>query len=299
MELPYGRRRSAGAHRDAGAGAALGQPHDSEEGRRDSVAPGAAAQAAHRVSRTVERNTERFATGATGRTRARRNARGSRRRIAARADFDDAAAARTQTASGSPASPGKTATRRRGDRLRAELQALRWRNDGTPGGETVFDFQLGRGRDGPAKFLKDWNGILQTDGYQAYDQVGGPGLIHVGCWAHARRKFVDAVKVNAKDGAAIAMVTRTDALFLVDRHARQQQASTEERAAMSREQAQTWVDEIHSECRKLRAYPEKRVGRGRELHLKYVGQAAALLRSCRSRAVQQCRGELQDRKSVV
>ena len=55
---------------------------------------------------------------------------------------------------------------------------------GTPGGETVFDFQLGRGREGPAKFLKDWNGILQTDGYQAYDQVGGPGLIHVGCWAH-------------------------------------------------------------------------------------------------------------------
>ena len=35
---------------------------------------------------------------------------------------------------------------------------------GLPGGEAVFDFQLGRGRDGPAKFLKDWNGILQTDG---------------------------------------------------------------------------------------------------------------------------------------
>jgi len=124
---------------------------------------------------------------------------------------------------------------------------------GTPGGETVFDFQLGRGRDGPAKFLKDWNGILQTDGYQAYDQVGGPGLIHVGCWAHARRKFVDAVKVNPKDGAAIAMVTRMDALFLVDRHARQQQLSAEERAALRREHAQVWVDEIQSECRKLRA----------------------------------------------
>jgi transposase len=124
---------------------------------------------------------------------------------------------------------------------------------GTPGGETVFDFQLGRGRDGPAKFLKDWNGILQTDGYQAYDQVGGLGLIHVGCWAHARRKFVDAVKVNPKDGAAIAMVTRMDALFLVDRHARQQQLSAEERAALRREHAQVWVDEIQSECRKLRA----------------------------------------------
>src|ERR1700733_5151704 len=124
---------------------------------------------------------------------------------------------------------------------------------GTPGGETVFDFQLGRGRDGPAKFLKGWNGILQTDGYQAYDRVGGPSLIHVGCWAHARRKFVDAVKVNPQDGAAIAMVTRMDALFLVDRHAREQQLSAEERAALRREHAQTWVDEIHSECGKLRA----------------------------------------------
>jgi transposase len=125
---------------------------------------------------------------------------------------------------------------------------------GTPGGEAVFDFQLGRGRDGPAKFLKGWNGILQTDGYQGYDQVGGPGLIHVGCWAHARRKFVDAVKVNPKDGAAIQMVTRMDALFLVDRHAREQELSAEERAALRREHAQAWVEEIHVECKKLRVH---------------------------------------------
>src|SRR5271168_2443731 len=121
------------------------------------------------------------------------------------------------------------------------------------GGETVFDFQLGRGRDGPAKFLKDWNGILQTDGYQAYDKVGGAGLIHVGCWAHSRRKFVDAVKVNPKDGAAIAMVTRMDALYLVDRHARQQQLGADDRAALRLEHAQPWVEEIYSECVKLRS----------------------------------------------
>ena len=63
---------------------------------------------------------------------------------------------------------------------------------------------------------------------------------------------MEAVKVNPKDGAAIAMVTRMDALFLVDRHARQQQLNAEERAALRREHAQIWVDEIHSECRKLR-----------------------------------------------
>ena len=131
-------------------------------------------------------------------------------------------------------------------------QAYLWQY-GRPGGETVFDFCLGRGRDGPKKFLGTWEGVLQTDGYQAYDQVGGPGLIHVGCWAHARRKFVDAVKVNPQDGAAIAMVTRMDALFLVDRHAREQQVNEEERAALRREHAQAWVDEIYSECTKLRA----------------------------------------------
>ena len=149
---------------------------------------------------------------------------------------------------------------------------------GTPGGETVFDFQLGRGRDGPAKFLKGWNGILQTDGYQAYDQVGGPGLIHVGCWAHARRKFVDAVKVNPQDGGAIAMVTRMDALFLVDREARRQQLNAEQRAALRREHSQTWVDEIHAECLKLRSavLPKSTVGEA----VNYTLNMWAKLRRC-------------------
>ena len=110
-----------------------------------------------------------------------------------------------------------------------------------------------------------------------------------------RRKFVDAVKLNpVKDGAAIAMVTRMDALFLVDRHACRQQLGAAERAALRREHAQPWVEEIHSECLKLRSQllPKKRVGRGRELHLKYVDETAALLRSCSSRVIQQHGGEL-------
>jgi transposase len=130
-------------------------------------------------------------------------------------------------------------------------QAYLWQY-GKPGGETVFEFQLGRGREGPKKFLGNWEGILQTDGYQAYDNIGGPKLVHVGCWAHARRKFVDAVKVNPQDVEAIAMITRMDALFLVDRHAREQQLGAEERLALRREHADSWAAEIHGECRKLR-----------------------------------------------
>ena len=145
-----------------------------------------------------------------------------------------------------------------------------------------------------AKFLKDWNGILQTDGYQAYDQVGGPGLIHVGCWAHARRKFVDAVKVNPKDGAAIAMVTRMDALFLVDRHARQQTAwRGRTRCIAPRTCAAVGGrDSFRVREAALATAAEKRVGRSGELHLKYVAETAAVFRSRRGRVVQQCGGEL-------
>lgn len=133
------------------------------------------------------------------------------------------------------------------DKRGADHQAYLWQY-GRPGGETVFDFQLGRDRAGPKRFLDQWEGILQTDGYSAYDRVGGRKLVHVGCWAHARRKFVDAVKVNKDDGEAVKMVTRMDALFLVDRHAREQKLTSKERLAFRREHALAWVNEIREEC---------------------------------------------------
>jgi len=147
------------------------------------------------------------------------------------------------------------------DKRGADHQAYLWQY-GKPGGETVFEFCLGRGRDGPRKFLGQWEGILQTDGYQAYDGIGGPKLVHVGCWAHARRKFVDAVKVNPQDAAAVAMVTRMDALFLVDRHARAQWLGVEERLALRRQHAESWAEEIRRECLALSktALPKSALG---------------------------------------
>jgi transposase len=133
------------------------------------------------------------------------------------------------------------------DRRGENHQAYLWQY-GKPGGETVFDFCLGRGREGPRKFLGKWEGILQTDGYAAYNDIGGPKLVYVGCWAHARRKFVDAVKVNPQDAAAVAMVTRMDALFLIDRDARHRELSAEQRQRQRREYAQEWVQEIREVC---------------------------------------------------
>ena len=58
------------------------------------------------------------------------------------------------------------------------------------------------------------------------------------------------------------MVTRMDALFVVDRHARQQQLSIEERLALRREHAALWAAEIHDQCVSLRktALPKSALG---------------------------------------
>ena len=144
-------------------------------------------------------------------------------------------------------------------------QAYLWQY-GKPGGETVFDFCMSRERDGPRKFLGEWEGILQTDGYVAYEGIGGPNLIHVGCWAHARRKFVHAVKVNPNDPAAAAMVIRMDALFVIDRDARRRALSPEARHAQRRELADEWLQEIHGACHALSAL---------ELPKSALGQAVA------------------------
>jgi hypothetical protein len=82
-------------------------------------------------------------------------------------------------------------------------QAYLWQY-GTPGGGAVFEFRLGRGRAGPREFLGQFEGILQTDGYIAYDQVGGPRMVHAACWAHARRKFYEAARAGALPSSALA-----------------------------------------------------------------------------------------------
>jgi transposase len=70
---------------------------------------------------------------------------------------------------------------------------------GQPHGAVVFDFRMGRGREGPKHFLGNFDGLLQSDGYAVYDSVGGPKMVHACCWSHARRKFVEAVKLHPQD----------------------------------------------------------------------------------------------------
>jgi len=59
----------------------------------------------------------------------------------------------------------------------------------------VFDFTLNRCRDGPKYFLKDYSQVLLADAYGGYNGVvAGNRITRAGCWAHWRRKAIEAEK---------------------------------------------------------------------------------------------------------
>jgi len=124
-------------------------------------------------------------------------------------------------------------------------QAYLWQY-GRPGGCVVFDFRLGRGRDGPKRFLGQFDGILQTDGYAAYDQIGGTRMVHAACWAHARRQFFEAVQLNPRDPVATPIVARIDELFAVDADARRKALTSAERHVRRQETAKPLLDDVRS-----------------------------------------------------
>jgi transposase len=130
-------------------------------------------------------------------------------------------------------------------------QAYLWQY-GRPGGGVVFEFRLGRGREGPKEFLGQFEGILQTDGYVVYDHVGGPKLVHAGCWAHSRRKFFDAAKLNPSDAVATRIVKLIDDLFGIDAVAREEKLDHAARHALRLERAQPLVEIIRGEVEAAR-----------------------------------------------
>lgn len=133
---------------------------------------------------------------------------------------------------------------------------------GQPGGGVMFDFRLGRGRDGPKAFLGNYEGILQTDGYIAYEKVGGPKLVHAACWAHARRGFVDALKLNPRDAAAKGIVDQIDELFAVDAEARQSGFDAAGRDALRQQRSRPLLDQIKAaiEAAAVGTLPSSKLG---------------------------------------
>ncbi|MDZ4752462.1 MAG: IS66 family transposase [Flavobacteriales bacterium] len=73
-----------------------------------------------------------------------------------------------------------------------------------------FNYRKGRGQHGPKEILKEYQGILQADGWQVYDKIAEiPGITLAGCVAHARRYFDKSKQSNkAKSEEVLTIIQR-------------------------------------------------------------------------------------------
>lgn len=115
----------------------------------------------------------------------------------------------------------------------------------------IYEYQRTRHHDHPQEFLKDFKGVLETDGLQQYHMLEGliDGLINANCWVHARRDFSDAIKALGKEDKAKARQTtaykalvRIAAMFKIENTLRD--LSAEERLKERQKSIAPLVDEF-------------------------------------------------------
>ena len=97
-----------------------------------------------------------------------------------------------------------------------------------PGGDVVFDWRLSRRHGELTSLLEGYRGLLQSDGYEAYgSHARAAGLTWIGCWAHARRKFFEALGNHPREaGLVLKLIGR---LYAHEERYRQSALGAEQR----------------------------------------------------------------------
>jgi len=129
----------------------------------------------------------------------------------------------------------------------AESKSYMWvYRGGEPGKPSlVYQYFPSRSGDVPFEFLDDYKGHVQTDGYKGYEKVGSkPGVLMLGCWAHARRKFVEVTKANTAGHNAHDMLELIRRLYEVEHVAEQNKLVAVQIAELRQQKAQPILTEI-------------------------------------------------------
>jgi transposase len=139
-----------------------------------------------------------------------------------------------------------------------------WAYHSPPDQLIFYDFQPGRGKEGPVHLLKDYTGYLQTDGYGVYEHasIGGRKeitLIH--CMAHARRYFEKALDNDTS--RAEYFLKELQLLYAIERSAKEQRMPPDQirelrykDALPILERLKTWLQENY-----LKALPKSPIGK--------------------------------------
>ena len=112
-------------------------------------------------------------------------------------------------------------------------------------GIVLYDYHPGRSGEYAKEFLKGFNGYVHCDGYSGYNTP--EDIIRVGCYAHLRRKFFDAIPVKKEEGAPMCAgevgVSYCDSLFRLERFYKD--CSRKDRMKIRMEKEKPIVDEFY------------------------------------------------------
>lgn len=125
-----------------------------------------------------------------------------------------------------------------------------------------FEYQKGRGREGPKEILKDFQGILQTDGYDVYDYFEKvDGITLLACMAHARRKFEELL--DKEPALAGWMMQKMQDLYWVEEKARMLKLSFDERKELRQQESVPILKEMEEWMRKqqIKELPASSIGK--------------------------------------
>lgn len=119
----------------------------------------------------------------------------------------------------------------------------------------LFHYSVSRSRDIPKQQLHDYQGALMVDGYESYQAICDENqMTRLGCWAHARRKFIEAKnqQPKGKTGKADQALSFIQKLYTLERQAKDQQLTSEQRFQLRQQQAKPildklkqWLDKAH------------------------------------------------------
>ncbi len=151
----------------------------------------------------------------------------------------------------------------------ASATSYMWVQRGGPPGQQVvlFDYAASRAGRVPVDLLGDYAGRLITDGYEGYAEiVRRNGITHAGCWAHARRKFIEAQKVQpkGKTGKADWALNQIRKLYGVEKQAKALEPET--RHALRDQKSRPLIDQLRTWLDKSLAQVLPKSALGKALH---------------------------------
>jgi len=150
----------------------------------------------------------------------------------------------------------------------AQTKSRMWVRRGGPPDKPVILFNYEPTRSGKVawRLTEDFRGYLQSDGYGGYDAVGKrEGVVHVGCLAHARRKFDEALKAQkatGRGGLAAQGLALIRKIYAKEKIAREAGMSVEARKKLRDDKARPVWNELRQWLDRVRRHapPSTKIG---------------------------------------